>query len=145
MCETPILSCWCKILIGQWRCDGTLNANKRLVGPRVAAIAATGKLVEGDRKFGAALCANRHFKLVYPRIDDCLDHLGDRNALKGGAQDLSCQMPSMSRQRPYKEASYHASRNVSWDREKARRSVNRAERLTSAGTSTCIEPVKFIL
>jgi hypothetical protein len=85
-CARLPLFFWRKILIGQWRCDGTLNANKRLVGPRVAAIAATGKLVEGDRKFGAALCSNRLFKLFYPWIDDCLFHLSDRNALKGWKQ-----------------------------------------------------------
>src|SRR4051794_35539327 len=47
-----------KILVGQWRRDWTLNAYKRLAGSRVAAIATAGKLVEGGRKFGTALCFN---------------------------------------------------------------------------------------
>jgi hypothetical protein len=75
-----------KILIGQWRLDWTLDANKRLAGPRVAAVAAASKLVEGGDKFSAALCPNRLFEPLYPRIDDGLDHLGDRNAFKGWKQ-----------------------------------------------------------
>ena len=77
------LFCRRKILVGQWRLDWTLDANKRLVGPRVAAVAAASKLVEGDNKFSATLCPNRLFKPLYPRIDDGLDPLGDSNAFKG--------------------------------------------------------------
>ena len=79
---TPLFF-WRKILIGQWRRDWTLNAYKRLSGCRVAAIAAAGKLVEGGCKFYAALCSNRLFNLLYPWIDDGLDHLSDREAVKG--------------------------------------------------------------
>ena len=79
-CAQLPLFFWRKILVGQWRRDWTLNAYKRLAGSRVAAIAAVGKLVEGGRKFGAALCSNRLFKLLYPWIDDGLDHLSDRDA-----------------------------------------------------------------
>ena len=61
-----------------------MNPYKGLVRTRVAVVATAGKLVEGDRKFDAALCPNRSFKFLYPRID--LDHLGDRNAVKGWMQ-----------------------------------------------------------
>jgi hypothetical protein len=59
-----------------------LNPYKGLVRSRVAAIATAGKLVEGGAEFSAALCSNRFFKLLDPWIDDGLDHLGDRNAVK---------------------------------------------------------------
>src|SRR6476660_5021941 len=75
-----------KILIGQRRLNWTLDADKRLVGCRMASVAAAGKLVESDRKSVVALCANRFFKLRDPRIDDGLHHFGDRNAVKGGMQ-----------------------------------------------------------
>jgi hypothetical protein len=63
-----------------------LNPYKGLVRTRVAAVATAGKLVEGDAKFSATLCSNRFFKLLYPWIDDGLDHLCDRNPVKGWMQ-----------------------------------------------------------
>src|SRR5262249_35409416 len=71
-----------KVLIAERGLVRALDANKRLAGGRVAAVAALGEAIEGGDELRAVLALDRLFKPLDARIDDGLDHLGNRNPVK---------------------------------------------------------------
>src|SRR5262249_39762570 len=71
-----------KVLIAERRLARALDADKRLAGSGVAAIAALGQCIESGGKLRAALAPDCLLELLDARIDDGLDYPGHGNAVK---------------------------------------------------------------